>query len=200
LRLGQVGSPFDRPQALLQNQSVPDPRLLSSETAYSGRLFNVALDRLDMDNGVVAFRETIRHPGAVCMVPVTDSGDLLLVTQYRHAAGRRLLELPAGTLEPGEPPIDAVSRELQEEVGHKPGRIDALGGFFVAPGYTTEFIHLFVCSQLETARLEADEDEDIEVEVRTAAQALAAIDAGEICDAKSVIGVLRWQRWLTLNR
>jgi ADP-ribose pyrophosphatase len=173
---------------------MPDPRLLSSETAYSGRLFNVSVDRLEMDGGVIAVRETIRHPGAVAMVPVTDDGRLLLVTQYRHAAGRRLLELPAGTLEPGEEPVAAVSRELQEEVGHRPERIEPLGGLFVAPGYTSEYIHLFVCTELVAARLAADEDEDIEVEVRTREQALGAIDSGEICDAKSVIGILRWER------
>ncbi|MGE5594803.1 MAG: NUDIX domain-containing protein, partial [Hyphomicrobiales bacterium] len=78
------------------------PRLLSSETAYNGHLFDVELDVLEMPGGVVARREIIRHPGAVCMIPVDADGSLLLVTQYRHAAGRRLLELPAGTLEPGE--------------------------------------------------------------------------------------------------
>ncbi len=175
-----------------------DPRLLSTETAYRGRLFNVSLDTIEMDGGVIAHRETIRHPGAVCMVPVDDNGNLLLVTQYRHAAGRRLLEIPAGTLEPGEQPLTAVSRELQEEIGHRPGRIEPLGGFFVAPGYTTEYIHLYVCSQLEPARLAADDDEDIEVEIRTPAEALAAIESGEICDAKSVIGILRWQRSLNV--
>lgn len=173
---------------------MPEPRLISSETAYAGRLFNVSLDRIEMDGGVVALRETIRHPGAVCMVPVTAKGNLLFVTQYRHAAGRRLVELPAGTLEPGEEPLAAVSRELQEEVGQRPGRIEPLGGFFVAPGYTTEYIHLYVCSELEPSRLDGDEDEDIEVEERTPGEALAAIEAGEICDAKSVIGVLRWLR------
>ncbi len=173
---------------------MPDPRVISSETAYAGRLFNVSVDRIEMDGGVVALRETIRHPGAVCMVPVTGEGSLLFVTQYRHAAGRRLLELPAGTLEPGEEPLAAVSRELQEEVGQRPGRIQPLGGFFVAPGYTTEYIHLYVCTELEPSRLDGDEDEDIEVEVRTPEEALAAIEAGEICDAKSVIGVLRWLR------
>ncbi|MEO8541682.1 MAG: NUDIX hydrolase [bacterium] len=179
---------------------MPDPRLLSTETAYSGRLFNVSLDKIEMDGGVIAYRETIRHPGAVCMVPVNADGNLLLVTQYRHAAGKRLLEIPAGTLEPGEEPLAAVSRELQEEVGYRPGRIEALGGFFVAPGYTTEYIYLYICSELEPARLAADDDEDIEVEIRTPAEALAAIDSGEICDAKSVIGILRWQQTLADGR
>jgi ADP-ribose pyrophosphatase len=173
---------------------MPDPHPLSSETVYKGRLFDVSLDKLEMDSGVIALRETIRHPGAVAMVPVTADGKLLLVTQYRHAAGRRLLELPAGTLEKGEEPIAAVARELQEEVGQRPGRIEPLGGLFVAPGYTSEYIHLFVCTELEPSKLDADDDEDIEVEVRTREQALAAIESGEIADAKSIVGILRWAR------
>ncbi|MBA4180263.1 MAG: ADP-ribose pyrophosphatase [Anaerolinea sp.] len=172
------------------------PSLISRETVYAGHLFNVDLDRVQMPDGVVAIRETLVHPGAVCMVPVTGEGKLLLVTQYRHAAGRRLLELPAGTLERDEEPLDAVSRELQEEVGYIPGRIEPLGGFFVAPGYTTEYIHLFTCTDLKESALDWDDDEDIEVEMRTRDEALAAIDAGEICDAKSIIGILRWMRSL----
>lgn len=170
------------------------PSLISRATVYTGHLFNVNLDHVQMPDGVIAVRETLLHPGAVCMVPVTAEGRLLLVTQYRHAAGKRLLELPAGTLERGEAPVEAVSRELQEEVGRIPGRIEPLGGFFVAPGYTTEYIHLFVCSDLAVSSLDGDEDEDIEVEERSMAEALAAVDAGEICDAKSVIGILRWAR------
>ena len=173
------------------------PNLLSREAVYRGRLFDVNLDRIQLPGGVVAFRETLLHPGAVCMVPVTAEGKLLLVTQYRHAAGKRLLELPAGTLEPGEAPLAAVARELQEEVGHFPDEIAPLGGFYVAPGYTTEYIHLFVCTKLRESRLEGDEDEDIEVEAWTAAESLAAIESGEICDAKSVIGILRWARSLS---
>lgn len=175
---------------------MPDPRLVSSTTAYSGRLFNVTLDTLEMDGGVTAHREIIKHPGAVCMVPVTPEGSLLLVTQYRHAAGRRLLELPAGTLEPGEEPLAAAIRELQEEVGRKPGKVELLGGFYVAPGYTSEYIHLFICSELTESSLAADDDEDIEVETLTPEMALAAIESGAINDAKSVIGILRWRRFL----
>src|SRR3990172_681355 len=117
--------------------SMPDtPRTLSSSTVYHGRLFDVQLDQVEMPNGVIAHRENILHPGAVCMVPVESDGRLLLVTQYRHATGRRLLELPAGTLEPGEEPLAAAARELQEEVGQRPGRVEPLGGVLGAPGYT----------------------------------------------------------------
>ncbi|MGI8925223.1 MAG: NUDIX hydrolase [Tepidiformaceae bacterium] len=174
---------------------MPDvPRIISSETVYRGHLFNVEVDQLAMPNGVVARREILRHPGAVAMVALNGEGRVVLVTQYRHAAGARLLELPAGTLERGEDPLAAATRELQEEVGHRPGRVEALGGFYVAPGYTTEYIHLFVCTALEPARLPGDEDEDIEVETLTPEEALAAIDDGRICDGKSIIGILRWSR------
>ncbi|HEX6031830.1 MAG TPA: NUDIX hydrolase [Tepidiformaceae bacterium] len=172
------------------------PHVLSSETVYNGRLFNVELDQIDMGDGVIAHRETIRHPGAVGMVAVRDDGKLLLVTQYRHATGRRLLEIPAGTLEPGEAPAVAVVRELQEEAGMRPAKVAAMGGIFVAPGYTTEFIHLFVCTELEEAPLEGDEDEDIEVEVRSVDEALTGIESGEIVDAKSVVAILRYARML----
>ncbi len=172
------------------------PELLSTSTVYTGRLFNVDVSELRMGNGVIARREGITHPGAVCMVPVTGRCGLLFVTQYRHAAGRRLLELPAGTLEPGEAPEPAAVRELREEVGMHPGRVEALGGFYVAPGYTSEYIHLFVCSELAPGKLEGDEDEDIEIEELTVEEALSAIETGRVCDAKSVIGVLRWLRTL----
>jgi len=125
------------------------------------------------------------------MLPIDADGNLLLVTQYRHPAGRRLLELPAGTLEPGEEPLSAVSRELQEEVGMIPGKIESLGGFFVAPGYTSEYIYLFVCTELVPSKLDGDDDEDIEVERLTPAQARAEVESGQICDAKSVVGILR---------
>lgn len=175
-----------------------DPQLLSSTTAYKGRVFAIEVHEIEMANGVRTVREVLTHPGAVCMVPVMDDGSLLLVTQHRPAAGRRLLELPAGTLEPGEPPEKTAARELQEEVGHSAASIEHLGGFFVAPGYTSEYIHLYICNGLAASKLPGDEDEDIEVERLTLVEALAAVESGRICDAKSVIGILRYAR--RLNR
>jgi ADP-ribose pyrophosphatase len=170
------------------------PRVVRTSTPFTGRLFAVELAEIEMPGGMLTTREVIRHPGAVAMVPVTPDGRLLLVTQYRHAAGRRLLELPAGTLEPGEEPAATVVRELQEEVGMVPADVRPLGGFYVAPGYTDEYIHLFVCSGLTPGRLDGDEDEDIEVESLTVDEALAAIESGRICDAKTIVGILRWVR------
>ena len=168
------------------------PRVLSSTIAYSGRLFDVELDQLLFPGGVEAHREIIRHPGAVCMVPVHADGTISVVRQYRHAAGKHLLELPAGTLEPGEEPRSTAVRELQEEVGFLPNTVETLGGFYVAPGYTSEYIHLFVCRDLEPSNLDGDDDEDIEVETLTMEEARKAIANGRIEDAKSIIGILRF--------
>lgn len=193
--LRAVAVPHNRP---MEPQDHELPRVLSSEVVYDGKLFDVRLDVIAMNGGVEARREIIQHPGAVCMVPVDGDGRLLLVSQYRHAATSRLLELPAGTLEPGETPQPAAVRELQEEVGMFPETVAALGGFFVAPGYTTEYIHLFVCRDLRPEPLAADDDEDITVHATPLADALAMIEDGRIVDGKSVLGILRYAR--TVNR
>lgn len=170
------------------------PETIESDVVYDGALFRVRRDTLRMDGGITARREIIEHPGAVCMVPVSDDGSILMVTQYRHAAGRRLLELPAGTLEPGEDPLDTAIRECQEEVGVRPRHVELLGGFYVAPGYTSEYIYLYACTGLEPAPLDGDADEDIEVVRLTLEEALAAIDDARIVDAKSIVGILIWAR------
>jgi len=171
----------------------PLPEVVERRVAYRGRLFELRIDRLRWPDGAEAVREIIVHPGAVCVVPVTAMGTLLLVEQYRHPAGCRLLELPAGTLEPGEEPAAAARRELEEEIGMAAAELQPLGGFYVAPGYTTEYIPLFAASGLEPRRREGDVDEDIEVVELTAEEALAAVRSGRIVDAKSIIGLLLWR-------
>lgn len=174
---------------------MPDlPKVLNSRLVYTGRVLELRVDDVEMDNGVITAREVLHHPGAVAMVPVRDDGRILLVTQYRHAMGRRLLEIPAGTLHPGEDPLLAAGRELQEEVGYRPGRIDYVGNFYVAPGYCDELLHLYICRDLEADALDADDDEDIEVEAMTLDEALAAIGDGRIADAKTIVGLLQWSR------
>lgn len=176
----------------------PVPAIRSSKVVFSGRVFEIEQLEMTMPNGVETTREILKHPGAVCMVPVTAEGNILMVTQYRAAVGTRLLELPAGTLEVGEAPLECAGRELQEEVGHEAANIEPLGGFYVAPGYTSEYIHLFVCKDLSPAVLPGDEDEDIEIRNVSIEQALAHIENGVIHDAKSVIGILRYARSVDL--
>lgn len=170
------------------------PELTDSEVVFDGRLFDLRLDTLQAPEGHTFRREMVYHPGAVCMIPVDGDGRLLLVEQYRHGARTRLLEIPAGTLEPGEDPGETAARELREEVGMRAGQVESLGGFWIAPSYATEYIHLFLCSDLTPDPLPGDEDEDIEIVPLTRDEAVAAVDEGRINDAKSIAGILRWER------
>ena len=173
---------------------VEHPELTDSEVVFDGRLFDLRLDTLRAPEGHTFRREMVYHPGAVCMIPVAGDGRLLLVEQYRHGPRTRLLEIPAGTLEPGEDPGETAARELREEVGMRAGRVEPLGGFWIAPSWATEYIHLFLCTDLTPDPLPGDEDEDIEVVRLTREEAVAAVDKGRIIDAKSIAGILRWDR------
>ncbi len=176
------------------------PDLTGSDIAFEGRLFTLRLDTLQTADGHTFQREMVYHPGAVCMIPIDGEGRLLLVEQYRHGPRARLLEIPAGTLEAGENPAETAARELREEVGMRAGRVEPLGGFWIAPSYATEYIHLFLCTELTPDALPGDEDEDIEIMALTHEEALAAIDAGRIIDAKSIAGLLRWDRALRADQ
>lgn len=167
---------------------------LDSEQIYSGKVVTLRVDRIRLNNGHEAKREVVEHNGAVAMVPVDGDGRIVFVRQFRTPAGKALLELPAGTLDKGEQPEAAVQRELQEEIGYRAGRTRRLAGFYTAPGYSTEFIHVYLCEGLSESRLDADDDEQIEVERHTLAEALAMVGDGRICDAKSIVGLLAYAR------
>lgn len=172
-------------------------RINSSKRVYNGQV--VRLDILDvtLPNGNLAAREVVRHPGAVAIVPVDSDGQVVLVRQYRTAAGQVMIEIPAGTLEPGEDPVICATRELQEEAGLLPGELVLIGGIFAAPGYTTEYIHLYLARDLTESTLPADEDEFIEVFRVPLADALRMVEAGEINDSKTVVGLLRAREHLS---
>ncbi len=169
---------------------------LRSERLYSGRIIKLDLLDVRLPDGNEARREIIRHPGAVALVALDEAENVLLVRQYRTAADRILLEIPAGTLHPGEDPDACAERELQEETGYRPGTLEHIGGVYTAPGYTTEFIHLYYATGLSESRLSMDDDEFIEVERVTLDEAIAMIERGEIADGKSVSGILRVARRL----
>ncbi|MEP7291601.1 MAG: NUDIX hydrolase [Chloroflexota bacterium] len=169
---------------------------LRTEQIYSGRIIKLSLLDVRLPDGKEAKRELITHPGAVAIVALDEAGNVLLVRQFRSAAHKILLEIPAGTLNPGEDPQACAERELQEETGYRPGKLEALGGIYSAPGYTTEFIHLFYATELSESRLEHDDDEFIEVERVQLDDALDMIDQGVIADGKSVSGLLRVARRL----
>jgi ADP-ribose pyrophosphatase len=134
--------------------------------------------------------EVVVHPGAVTIVPIDDQGRLWFVRQYRHAAGERLLELPAGTISPGETPEACAARECREEIGMAAARLIPLGGFFLAPGYSTEYMHLYLAQGLTPAPLAGDEDEDLELEVVPFQEVKDWISRGDVRDGKSLAALL----------
>lgn len=165
-----------------------DERTLNSTRPWSGRRIRVRVDEVERSDGHRTTREIIEHPGAVAML-AWDGARLAMVRQWRHATGQVLLEIPAGTLEPGEPPADTARRELAEEVGLAATTWVEGPRFFTAPGFCTELMHLFLATGLADATAEADADEQLEPSWLTLPDALAAVDDGRIVDAKSIVGI-----------
>lgn len=164
-------------------------RLIRRVTRYRGRIIRLVQEVLEV-RGRRIVRETVHHPGAVVIVPMLDRSRIVFVRQHRRAVRRELLELPAGTLEAGEPPRACAARELQEETGWRARRLCRLGRFYTAPGFTSEQITIFLAQGLIPARAQPDLDESVRPVVLSVRAALAKIRSGAICDAKSIIGVL----------
>lgn len=162
--------------------------------AHRGPLFAVEVLKWQDASGRTVRRDVVRHPGAVLVVPELAGDRLVLVRNVRVAVQARLWELPAGTLEPPEPPEQAAARELTEETGYKAGRIEPLGRFYTTPGMTDELMHVYVASDLVEVGQRLEPGEDIEVGILDAAAALAMIDDGTIRDGKTIAGLLMWQR------
>ncbi|MBK9766141.1 MAG: NUDIX hydrolase [Chloracidobacterium sp.] len=164
------------------------PQTLSSATLYKGKIFDLRVD--DIREGDIEYkREIVVHKGSAVIVPIFDDGTVALVRQYRHAAGKFLLELPAGSLEIGEDALVGAIRELEEEVGVIAGRVEKLTEFYVSPGFVTEKMHLFLATDLTETEQNLDGDEIIELERIALPRALDMIDGGLIEDAKTIIGL-----------
>jgi ADP-ribose pyrophosphatase len=163
----------------------------STQPVFKGRLLQLDIQDVALPDGSHFNFEVVTHPGGAGVVALDHDGNILLVRQFRAGVGGPLWELPAGLLDPGESPDVCAVRELQEETGYKPGRLEYLGGFFAAPGYCTEYLHLFVALDLVESRLPGDDDEVIEVGRIPFGEALAMIETGDIVEAKTIIGLLR---------
>lgn len=164
--------------------------LLKSDLILKGRAFAIRRDTLKTPNGAETKFDIIEHGGSVIIVPVDGDGNLLFVRQYRHAAGMDLLELPAGTLDEGEEPSACAAREIREETGFAADRMEKIGSFYLAPGYSTEYMHVFLAQSLRHDPLEADADEFLSVEKLTLAEAFQLAESGGMPDAKSLAALL----------
>jgi 8-oxo-dGTP pyrophosphatase MutT (NUDIX family) len=171
-------------------------RTLETERVYQGSRFAVRRDRVGLADGTVTHREIVEIADAVCIVPVDDDGNILLVRQYRKAVEAALLEVPAGAMEPGETPIACAKRELREETGFDAGSFQALGEFWLAPGYTNELMYAFLATKLRADALPADFDERIEVERMSVHEAVEMARSGRMHDAKSIAALLMAERLL----
>jgi ADP-ribose pyrophosphatase len=160
--------------------------LRSTEIIYPGRAFTIRRDTLGLPDGRETRLDIVEHVGSVVLLPIDELGRLLFVRQYRHAAGKEMLELPAGTLDEGEPPMDCARRELREETGMDAGCLEQLGGFYLAPGYSTEYMTVFLATNLHPAPLPPDEDEFLALQPVPLEDAWDMVDSGDLPDAKSL--------------
>jgi len=167
--------------------------LIAREEVFSGRFLRLVVDRVRLPDGSPSTRELVLHPGAVAIIPVLPGGGILLVRQYRHAAGRAMWEIPAGKLDrPGESPRDCAARELREETGYAAKEWDEALTFYTSPGFTDERIILFTARELNRVT------EPVPGEIAAQAgftpdEILPMIFRGEIQDGKTILAVLWWQ-------
>lgn len=169
---------------------MPEPeRTIETRRIYDGKILSLRVDTVSLPGGGTSVREIVEHGNAVVLVPLDAEGRVLLVRQYRKPVEQALLELPAGNMEPGEDPEVAATRELREETGFLPGKLERLGGFYAAPGYCQEYLHLFLATDLRSDPLPADSDEDLELVATPWAEVPTLLKSGAICDSKSVAGL-----------
>lgn len=174
-------------------------RVIRRSTVYRGRIIRLIREVLEV-GGHRLMRETIRHPGAVVIIPMLDRSRIVFVRQYRRAIDRNLLELPAGTLGAGERRQACARRELEEETGWRARRMRRIGQFYAAPGFISEQLTIFLAEGLKQVGARPEPDEIVRPVVLSLRQALAKIRSGAICDGKSIIGVLFVERLLRPGR
>lgn len=169
-----------------------EEKSISRETIFEGKIISLHVDQVLLPDGKKATREIVTHSGAVAVIALIDD-HMILVEQYRKAMERSMVEIPAGKLDPGEKPIDAVARELQEETGYTCDHIRPVCSFYTSPGFADEIIHLFIAEDLIKGEMNPDEDEFLSCEKITLTQAQEYIKTGKIIDAKTIMAVYAWQ-------
>ena len=160
--------------------------IVKSEYPYKGHVLDLRIDHVKFPSGKVKVREVVEHKSAVAMFAVNEKDEICLVSQYRHAVDQSILEIPAGIIEADENPVDAASRELQEEIGCKPGRLIKISDFYSSPGYSTERIILYFADDLTKSKLPEDDDEYINTHWLSVSEFAAKVVKGEINDGKTL--------------
>jgi len=163
---------------------------LSSKVVFSGRAVKLRVDDVKLPDGRRTSREIVEHSDCVAVIPIDADGNVLLVRQFRKPVEKELLEIPAGCIDPGEEPETTVRREMREETGYLPRKVERLGGFYASPGYCTEYLHLYLAYDLIPDRLQAEDSDSIELVPVPLNQVAGLIASGDICDAKSIAGLL----------
>lgn len=170
--------------------------LIETQKIYQGVVFEVDRDWLREENGMEIVRDVVRHAGGAGGLPVFDDGRVALIRQYRHPARRDLLEIPAGKLEKGEAPELCAAREIEEEIGFRPGRMEKLAEFYSTPGFCEEKLHVYLATELTATAQNTDHDEVVEIVYLPLAEAVAMAERGEIEDSKTLIALLVAQKLL----
>ena len=171
----------------------------SQSTLHKGRVFNLVSENYTLENGVTSDMDFIQHPGAAAMVPMINHQEVMLIKQYRHAIREFIWEIPAGTLEPDEPPLSCARRELIEEIGYSATDWHPLGTITPLPGCSDERIHIFLASDLRPAEQHLDDDEMLNIHPVRFKDALQMILAGKISDGKTISGLFLASHWLGKN-
>ena len=156
---------------------------------FKGRVVTLDIDTVTLPNGATIELEMIHHPGAAAVVPMKEDGTVILIRQYRHAAGGYIYEIPAGKLHPGEDPKVCAARELQEEIGYRADSLELLTSVLTTPGFTDEVIHIYKGTGLTKGKQDLDHDEVIEIVELPLEKALAQIIDGTIRDGKTIVGL-----------
>ncbi len=165
-------------------------KTLSSQLIYDGRAVKLRVDTVRMPSGRETRREIVEHSDCVAIVAIDTNANVLLVKQFRKPVEKELLEIPAGGIDPGEDPMTTVRREMREETGYLPQKVERLGGFYSAPGYCSEYLYLYLATDLTPSQLYAEDTESIKLVRVPISQIPSLIISGSICDAKSIAGLL----------
>ncbi|MBQ8738533.1 MAG: NUDIX hydrolase [Clostridia bacterium] len=173
---------------------------LSSRQIFDGRVVKLFVDDIELPNGGKSIREYIKHPGAVCVIPIDEDKNVIMVRQFRYPFGRTLLEIPAGKLEPNEDPNEAVKRELEEESGVIAEKIEFIGMTYTTVAFTNEQIYTYLATGLTYTAPHTDEDEFVEVEKIPLDVLVEMVMNGEIKDSKTQVAILKAEKILNAKR